>query len=276
MPDTNDFLSQLYFYELDARDKIFTRLQLNFAIYASVVALLAYMVRMIDYSALCVVLTLFFVGLVACVGFVARSVYYTFVALTGHEYKTLPKSTELIRYKQELQDLATSTIEYNRLYQQALEVPNSRALFKSQVCKYFADCIDCNYQINERRRQAIRKSIWAMILAAIPLMVSALLFIGFDLDASSPRKVAISFSEGQPLVNALRGAPEISSSFPFFNQKKDNSIMAEQQKQPESVPQPVKIPPPPALPKEPSLQISTEDFKAPLPPNVQILNENKK
>jgi len=52
--------------------------------------------------------------------------------------------------------------------------------------------------------------------------------------------------------------------------------MAEQQKQPESVPQSVKISPPPALPKEPSLQISTEDFKAPLPPNVQILNENKK
>jgi len=51
--------------------------------------------------------------------------------------------------------------------------------------------------------------------------------------------------------------------------------MAEQQKQPESVPQSVKISPPPALPKEPSLQISTEDFKAPLPPNVQILNENK-
>lgn len=36
------------------------------------------------------------------------------------------------------------------------------------------------------------------------------------------------------------------------------------------------IPPPPPMPEPPSLQISTEDFKAPLPPLNQTLNENRK
>lgn len=90
------------------------------------------------------------------------------------------------------------------------------------------------------------------------------------------RKVAISFSEGQPLINTLRGVSDINSSVPFTNQKKDNSIMTEQQKQSNNLPPSAEIPPPPALPKEPPLQVSTEDFKASLPPNTQILNENKK
>lgn len=51
--------SELYFHELDTRDRIFARLQLNYAIYASAIAMLAYMARMVDYSTPCIYLSFF-------------------------------------------------------------------------------------------------------------------------------------------------------------------------------------------------------------------------
>lgn len=276
MIDTNNMLSQRYYHELDSRDRIFSRLQLNFAIYASVIALLAYMLRMIDYSSSCVAITLFFVGLSAGAGLLAWSIYYTIAALTGHEYKTLPKSDELIRYEDELKKHAESLKEYNLKYKQKAEVPDPHAARSKYMSEAFSKCIDHNYAINEFRRQAVRKSIWSMVKASIPVILSAFLFVIYDLDASSPRKVSVSFNEGNPLINAIDSVQRSISVISTAALEKEGAAMSNEEDCPNNAQQPHVTPPPPSEPKKPELQVSTEDFKAPLPNKAQILNEDKK
>lgn len=276
MIDTNNMLSQRYYHELDSRDRIFSRLQLNFAIYASVIALLAYMVRMIDYSSSCVAITLFFVGLSAGAALLAWSIFYTVVALTGYEYKTLPKSDELIRYEDELKQHAESLKEYNLKYKQEVKVPDPDVALNKYISGAFSKCIDHNYAINEFRRQAVRKSIWSMVNASIPVIFSALLFVIFDLDASSPRKVSVSFNEGKPLINALDRVQRSISVISTTASKKEKTAMSHEEDHPNNAQQQNVPPPPPPEPKQPELQVSTEDFKAPLPDRAQILNEDKK
>lgn len=276
MIDTNNMLSQRYYHELDSRDRIFSRLQLNFAIYASVIALLAYMVRMIDYSSSCVAITLFFVGLSAGAALLAWSIFYTVFALSGYEYKTLPKSEELIRYEDELKQHAESLKEYNLKYKQDFKVSDPDVALNKYISEAFSKCIDHNYAINEFRRQAVRKSIWSMVNASIPVIFSALLFVIFDLDASSPRKVSVSFNEGSPLINTLDSVQRNISVILTTASKKENTAMSHEEDRPNNAQQQNVPPPPPPEPKRPELQVSTEDFKAPLTDRAKILNEDKK
>lgn len=275
MINKNDMLSRLYYHELESRDRIFGRLQLNFAIYASVIALLAYMVRMVDYGSSCVVLTIFFIGLSVAVVLLIWSVYLTIVALTGFEYKTFPKTNGLISYADDVEKHAEAMKAYNSKYNQNIEIPDPEKKFDRYVSKAYSKCIDHNYAINEFRRKAIRKSVWSMVLVSIPIVISSIVFVFYDLDASSPRKVSTSFNEGMPLVNAIESIRRGISNLPTTKQDKEALVMPNNESVQQDNEQKQNVPPPPPEPKEPELQVSTEDFKEPLPDKTQILNEDK-
>lgn len=206
MLNSLDLLSQRYFHELNERDKIFARLPLSFAIYTSLLTLLAYMVKALNYNANSIVLTLFFIGVISSLVLLAVSMYYTIVALTGHKYKTLPKSIALLKQEEQLEQYTSDITKYNQEYGQTLEVPDAKIIFHKQLAVNFADCIDYNYQVNEFRRQAIKKSIWYTILSSIAFVEMIFLFIVFNLDLSSSHKTAKVSTQEQPaiiIVNSL-------------------------------------------------------------------------
>ena len=273
MINKNAMLSRLYFHELESRDRIFGRLQLNFAIYASIIALLAYMVRMVDYGSSCVVLTIFFVSLSVAAVLLIWSVYLTIVALTGFKYKTFPKTSDLISYADAVEKHTEAMIAYNSEYNQNIEIPNPEKKLDRYIRKAYSKCIDHNYAINEFRRKAIRRSVWGMVLASIPFVISSIVFVFYDLDASSPRKVSTSFNEGMPLVNAIESIHNGISNRPTTKQDKEALVMSNNEAGQHEQNQ--NIPPPPPEPKEPEVQVSTEDLKEPLPNKAQILNEDK-
>ncbi len=275
MINKSDILSRLYYHELESRDKIFGRLQLNFAIYASIIALLAYMVRMIDYGSSCVVLTIFFVGLSIAVLPLGWSIYLTIAALTGLKYKTFPRANDLISYADEVDKHADDIQAYNSNYNQDIEVPDPEKKLDKYVCKAYANCIDHNYEINELRRKAIRNSLWGMVIASIPILISSFAFVFYDLDASSPRKVSASFNEGTPLVNAIESINGGISNIPTKNQDKEALVMPNKNSGQKDDEQKQIIPPPPPEPTEPELQVSIENFKEPLPDKAKMLNEDK-
>ncbi|CAM0557782.1 hypothetical protein EHLJMEHL_02875 [Vreelandella titanicae] len=275
MINKNDMLSQLYFNELESRNRIFGRLQLNFAVYASIVALFVYMVRTVDYGSSCVAVTLFFVGLSVSIVLLIWSVYLTIVALTGFEYNTFPKAKDLIDYAADLDSHAEAMKAYNSEYNQNIEIPDSEKKFEKYVSKAFSKCIDHNYEINEFRRKVIRKSIWGMVLASIPIVFSSIIFVFYDLDASSPRKVSASFNEGMPLVNAIESIHSGIPNLQTVEIDKETINMPNNELGEQESNQKQNIPPPPPEPNEPELQSSTEDFKEPLPDKAQILNEDK-
>ena len=188
MKNIEDFLSEIYFNELESREKIFNRIQLNFVIYTTIIAILAYMARMIDYESNSVQLILFYLGLFFSIVLIIISIYFSVISLTGYRYELFSKATEVIEYKSKWEIKAKEFEKYNQDYNLSYEIPNPNIITNEFIVKRIAKCIDKNFAINEIRRKRIQKSIWFMSSASIPIIFSTALFVFYDLDTSSPRK----------------------------------------------------------------------------------------
>lgn len=179
--DLDGLLRQIYFHELDERERIFSRLQLNFGLYATAIASATYMCRMMDYGANAAGITLFFVFLVAFAVFLTKSIYYTGYALTGFQYVLFPNAVQSVAYRADVFRIQDEDRREGRLLPQSGEV-------EAYVSETLAHCADSNRRINEVRKTANRTALLWLFGASLPLLASAICFVGFDLDASSPRK----------------------------------------------------------------------------------------
>ena len=273
MGSIRETLSELYFHELDARERIFNRLQVNLAIYASAFAVLAYMARVVDFGSSCMMLTLFYSSLVGTVPFLLASVAYTWSALTGYKYMVLPKASALVNYGEQLKEQATQINQYNEEYTQNIVVPDPKERLDEYVSEIMSRCIDQNYAINEARRQTIRKALQYLVYSAIPLTVASIIFVAYDLDASS-RKVDTSYDSSSPLVRSIGSIANRLDELAFSRITKEEPKMPTENH--DTTPQvPRTPPPPPQEPKKPEPQYSTEDFKTPIPDKATLLNEGK-
>ena len=258
----SDLLKEVYFYELDTREKIFNRLQLNFAAYVTFFTVVAYMARMIDYSSACWALTLFYTGIFLATIPISISVRYTFLALSGYKYAIFPSASESIKYKTDIE-------EYYNQFGNLISQQNSKnypktapEMLDNYVLETLTETIDKNKIINEYRRFAIRKSHLHFLYSSIPLALSAFLFVAFDLDTSSPRKNFLTED-----VNLRKSINQLTQD--IKNMSGNDNSQDSQQKPPQPA---VQIPPPPPRPK---IQYSTEDYKSPLPDKSKLLNEGK-
>jgi len=268
--DAEDFLSDIYFHELESRERIFNRLQLNFAIYTTVIAFLAYMARMIDYESNCTILTLFYVGLVCGSGLIVRSIYLTVISLSGYKYLVFPRARELIEYRAKLETRAKELEKYNQDYGFSIDIPDPKSATNEFTAETIANCIDHNSAINEYRRQGVRKSIWYMVLASVPIIFSAALFIIFDLDTSSPRKNLL--IEDRNLAAQVKKLDSSISKLKTTNAETERNIMSNDQNNQSNK---ITPPPPPPAPQKPKPQFSMENFNEPMPDKTKILNESK-
>ncbi|MFM1691490.1 hypothetical protein [Aeromonas salmonicida] len=267
--------SELYFHELDTRDRIFARLQLNYAIYASAIAMLAYMARMVDYSTPCIYLSFFYVGIITTVALLLFSAHATWRALTGHTYAMLPKAKEMYEYDQKLRADTEATQHYNSTYNLNVPLPDHESRFESFVSEAMSQCIDHNYALNETRRYLIRRALFYILCAVIPFGASALLFVVQDMDASSPRKVSTSFSESSPLANKLNDLGTFVAKSQFFIHERNNVMSEPDNKKTTNQTQTPPPPPQPTNPQKPQLQYATESFNPSLPDKEKLLNEGK-
>lgn len=271
MSVANKLLSEVYFHELETRDRISSRLQINIAVYASFFTVTAYMLRMMDYSSHPVGLTLFYASVSFVFLFIVQSGYKTATSLTGFEYRTLPKAIEVLNFRDGLERVKVQRIEYNEKYGMNYPVPNPEGDTDSFLAAITARCIDYNHEVNEMRRVGTKLSTKYIINALFPLAVATGVFVAFDLDASSPRKNLLtqdtSLSEQVKLVNENLAALErvkIQKGETMSGAEKDTGSR-------DNTPPP----PPPALPTEPVWQVSTEDFKVKLPDKSDFLKEHK-
>lgn len=274
MSNVRQTLSELYFDQLDVRDRIFNRLQFNYAIYTTAFAIIAYMFRMTDYSSSIGILILFYFFLFISMTLVIVSASLTWRSMTGYKYANMPKAKDIIKYGAELRKRSEELKEYNYKYNQNVSIPDPDIKLDEYIQEAMSDCIDINYSINEYRRVMVRKSLLYILYAAIPFGVSTVVFVACDLDVSSPRKIGASYAEGSPLIDGLNGVVKSISEIPKSLNKEVVKHMAteNENKTPTTTPPP---PLPPAEPEKPKLQYSTEDFKSPIPDKSKILNESK-
>jgi len=261
MKDVYDFILDIYFDEINTRERIVSRIQVNLAIFASVLAILSYMARRLDYSSGYPLVILFWIGEFSSLVLIGVSIFLTYHAFTGFEYKFFPKAKDVIAYKR---DIA-------RYIDRGENIHGSIEEFMiDSVC----ECVDNNYALNEFRRKKISFSLVFLVMSGIPIFFTCFLFVVFDMDASSPRKDMLIVDRS--VVAQLKELTSLTKSNYMNNQLKEGVQMSDERNQSgqggqgdqnrqgdqgtNQGSQTSKVPPlPPLIP--PKIQISTENFK---------------
>lgn len=270
----NGLLKDIYFHELADRERIFTRLQLNFGIYVTTLTIMAYMARMVDYSSPCWAITLFYTGLFLALIPILLSVRFTLIAFTGYRYALFPSANLSVKYKIDLDNYCESLSDQKDGQESIQGKKKSEQMLDNYVLESISACIDKNLAINEQRRLVNRKALLQLLYAAIPLTISACLFVFFDLDASSPRKNAL-IEDSRLRQSVTQSSDRLHDSISLLTKEISKMSYENNTQSSQQQPKPQPTPSAPIPPQRPPLQYSTEDYKAPLPDKSRLLNEGK-
>jgi hypothetical protein len=176
---------------LEVREKLNNRIQVTLAILVTFFSITAYMARMFDLNSNILISAVFSLSLtVACICIVP-AIIYAINAIKRNLYKGLPSAQEIEKFRKETEDYELEIKKYNETADKFHKVDDdfsSSVEMKGFLCDYFVKWSSYNTEVNDYRSKSIQESTDWIIRAAWPLIVSCILFIGFDLDTSSPRK----------------------------------------------------------------------------------------
>jgi hypothetical protein len=168
----------MYFYELDAREKITSRLQLPLAILLAAISFFGVVIKGLnaitlvnDNTTFIVFLAFSFIVIVVAAGFFVR-------ALWGHTYEFIPTPVETEKYKEQLIATYKEFDDCDNLVEKYL---------KEYLYRYYSECATKNTHVNDIRSEALHKCISCLVLAAIPLLTTYVLFNFYNLNEKSQK-----------------------------------------------------------------------------------------
>lgn len=169
---------ELYFHELERKDRITAQAQMRFAFIVTGIALSAYMLRVLDLSGSMLFVWVFVVFLsLAIIPFVC-SVWVLSRAFWGNTYEYLPILTEVESYRKDLE----------LHYQDADEEGSCDDDMLNYLLNSFASISSNNAKVNDDRLRKIHCFYKLSLSSLSAFLIASTLFIFADLDASSPRK----------------------------------------------------------------------------------------
>lgn len=184
-----ELYEKTYFHEMEIREKLVGRVQINFALIATGYAVLSYMIRMLDFSQNHVVIGSFIVATATCIGLSSFCVRHLIKAFWGNEYEGIPTGKDIDEYREKMAVYKSEIESYNA------ENPETKApefdvdkCVEDYVYSKFRDCSSHNTNVNDRRSAHIHHSFRWLLRSSIPFIIATLFFIVGNLDVSSPRK----------------------------------------------------------------------------------------
>jgi hypothetical protein len=181
---------KMYAYEEEIKNSISIKTQLIFTAIFALLSITAYLARFLDFSErpaiACVIASLIFV----VVAVTSISVYFNCRAFSGSEFNRMPYALEVKKYHEDQVLYNNQLDKYNFQVDYAEQIAPVDPVreTESYLSETYAHCATHNALVNEKRSRWVFKSIVAFLVACIPLMLASFLFIGFDMDTSSPRK----------------------------------------------------------------------------------------
>ncbi|MGF1788694.1 hypothetical protein L4D00_23135 [Photobacterium swingsii] len=184
-----DLYEKLYFHEMEVREKIVGRVQVNFALVATGYTIISYMVRMLDFEQNQYLINTFFFLVVLSLllsGFCLNDLIRAF---WGNEYQGIPSPLETDKYREEVLVHSAAITKYNADYPDNTQpAVNSEELVTDYLYGKYRDCSAHNTEANDIRSARIHHSFKWLLISAVPFILASMVFIGGNLDVSSPRK----------------------------------------------------------------------------------------
>jgi Na+-transporting methylmalonyl-CoA/oxaloacetate decarboxylase gamma subunit len=163
----NELYEKLYFHEIDARDKVVSRLQIPLALLFSVLSIFAVLMKGVSSAGYEQWHFIFYVPFALSVLlFVASSVYFV-GAFYDHEYSFMPPAKEMEDYRNVL-------ITHYEPYEGAKEYVTQA--FSDFIYGHFNRCSTANTVVNDLRSRRIHMCNRFLLFTAIPLLLSFLVF----------------------------------------------------------------------------------------------------
>jgi hypothetical protein len=181
---------KLYFHEIDAREKLNSRLQTPLTLIISLIGALAFLVQNYAHQRNSPFSTLFIFFSSASAASLVAAMYFFVRSWMGTEYFFLPSATESETYRQQL-------INHFAPYETNGEL--SSAAFRQYIMDYYVKYSSKNTDANDRRSIRIHKTNVGIIAAATFACFAFLVFYFGDFDKANIRKPT-EISVVQPVV----------------------------------------------------------------------------
>lgn len=174
-----ELYEKLYFHEVEAREKISSRLQIPLALLLSITSVYAVLVKGISFHNdslwnLCFG-GIFFISVVLFI----TSVSYFVKSFYGHTYEFIPSALTTENYRNMLIDTYRDFDECDELVERH---------FNEYVFRYYNECSSTNTEVNDKRSEYLHKCNTYLILTVLPLAAAFLIFTLSGIDKNSIEK----------------------------------------------------------------------------------------
>lgn len=171
-----ELYEKLYFHEVEAREKISSRLQIPLALLLSMVSVYAILVKGISFEDGSFWNLCFGSIFLISVGLFITSVSYFIKSFYGHTYEFIPSALATEEYRKKL-------IETYRDFDDCDELVGY--YFNEYIFKYYNECSSVNTLVNDKRSDHLHKCNTYIILTVLPLSVAFLIFTLSGIDKNS-------------------------------------------------------------------------------------------
>ncbi|RON97117.1 hypothetical protein BK672_02145 [Pseudomonas fluorescens] len=179
---------KMYLQENEIKEKITIRVQILFTLILAVITVSSYMLRMLDLERYVLIAASIISSLVVFYAGLAVSAKYAVRAFWGNTFKQMPPAVEVRGY-------CSALISYNEEVEKAkstlgaeVEVVDIRSEVDTYLSNVYEECATHNSEINQERSRKVHESFKWLLCSFVPLGIAGILFVGFDMDVSSPRK----------------------------------------------------------------------------------------
>ncbi|MCU8075771.1 hypothetical protein [Shewanella sp. SM29] len=209
-----ELYEKLYFHEVEAREKILSRLQIPLALLLSITSVYAILVNGISFENGSLWNFCFGGVFSVSVGFFITSVSYFLRSFYGHTYEFIPSALTTENYRNKL-------IETYRDYDECDELVEKH--FNEYIFKYYNECSSANTVVNDKRSEFLHKCNTYLILTSLPLAIAFLIFSLSGVDKNSVEKeFKVQISKPIELINS-KSPLEINGKFDNTTLKVDFS-----------------------------------------------------
>ncbi|EAR62799.1 hypothetical protein [Neptuniibacter caesariensis] len=258
--DLNDLYKEFYFHELDVREKVTNRLQLTFAFHATVLTIIAYMMKTLDTEASSNLVLVFYGAMILTVAILARSIFFTVQAFWGNTYTAVASPNKIESFRKSALEHEEKIKKYNsELGDKDRVAYSADDALSDYLYDEYAKCTSHNIEVNFNRGVWLHKAIKYLLITAVPLVIGSGVFVVGDMDGSSPRKeVLIKHSAPLKVETSLGGVESI------LHEIKESCMIDNEQNQGQGHGQGTSQPTPPPAPEPPEPRNIIESDQPPV------------
>lgn len=173
-PEAMNYYEKLYFFEMEAREKLVTRAQIPIALIISTLTAIAYLSSNTNTDQITRPLVLFYLFITATTCLSLISIFFTKKLLSGHTYLFLPSALTLEKFRKDCIAKFSSVPDSEKWLESWTNIS-----FKQELCERLIECANHNFYINKERFRLFWRAIGFTTISAALLFISfAIFFLG--------------------------------------------------------------------------------------------------